>query len=63
MCCYQTFTLCYYFTTSYNIYHIHIFPSKVNGKVPKFTSVHPQKEIIMVDKTPFLTAEGYNTVN
>ena len=36
---------------SYNMYHIHIFPSKINGTASKFIFVQPEKEIILVDKT------------
>jgi hypothetical protein len=36
---------------SYNAYHIHVFPSKINGTALKFIFVQPEKEIIMVDKT------------
>jgi hypothetical protein len=33
------------------VYHIHIFPSNINGTASKFIFVQPQKKIIMVDKT------------
>ena len=39
----------------YNVYHIHMFPNKINGPVSKFIFVQPEKKIIMVDETKYYT--------